>query len=218
MRHFNSLSNFRWFATVILLTMLGVSNAWGDSGTLTSAELSTNITNTTCAYGTPKSAYLDQGVTYTMCGYTDAASRPWIQLKKDAGAYIKIAVASSKEITGVSVTITSTSNSKGGVTDITKHSDFSGTVYLRTSATSTPATGALTSSSSVSDDVVSLSISSGSYYELYIQTDPGSRVWSITVNYQSKVSCSNDPSVGAASIKGTFFLTTLFRPLLPDKS
>ena len=178
-------------------TKMGTSNvtyyavfadASGESSTatLTSSEISSNITNstTTMSYGTERS-YSDtsDGITWVACGYTEAQNSKWVQIKKANNAYFKI--SSTKNIEEVRITITSASNSSGGAQDISKHTAFSGTVCLESEAKSTP-TGALASSNVVSNNTVTVSLPV-SLKQFYIQETPNSaRVWGIeltTNNY-----------------------------------
>lgn len=158
--------------------VMAVESTNTDTETLTQSEITTNLTNTTCAYGTAKS-YTDGDITWTICAYTDAASRPWMQLKKDQTSYIKISAPG--KINELSFTITSASNSSGGITDITKHTDYSGSIYLGSSAASNP-TGALGSTNTISNDVMTIT-PTGNNNELYMQVSTGARVWGIDVNY-----------------------------------
>ena len=151
------------------------------TGELTNSEITTNLTNTTCSYGTEKTFNdTGDGITWAASCYTDAASRPWMQLKKDdATAYIKI--TAKDPITSVNVTITSASNSGGGITDITKHTAFSGTVYLCTSASSTPSTSPVASTSTISSNAAVLE-PTGNNKTLYIQVGgTAARIWGISV-------------------------------------
>ena len=127
------------------------------------------------------STYKDGDITWTIYGYKDNKSRPYIQLKKDAGVYIKISAPSS--ITKVSLTITSASNSKGGVEDITKHTAYSGEVHLKyEDAVGDKTTYDVVTSSAVADNSMIL-IPTGTDKELYIKVSVGARIWGIEVEY-----------------------------------
>lgn len=149
---------------------------------LTNSEITTNFTNTTMAYGTAKT-YNDtsDGISWEIAGFTDATGRPWIQQKKHEDSYIKIAAAGN--ITEIKVKITSASNTSGGIADISKHTAYSGYVYLESSASSSPS-GTYGSSNTVSSNIVTLTPSS-SVSTLYVQVGSGARVWDIDVTYDN---------------------------------
>ena len=192
-------------------TKMGTSNvtyyavfadASGESSTatLTSSEISSEIASAQMSYGTEKT-YTDtsDGVTWVGCGNTDAASRPWVQLRSKADAYFKI--TTSKNIEEVKVTITSASNSSGGITDITKHTAFSCTVCLESEAKGTP-TGALASSNTVSNNIVTVSLPVSSK-EFYIQTTVAARIWGIeltTNNYTYSNYRTNVPTIATITL------------------
>ena len=170
-------------ADITYYAVMAVESAVPHTETLTQSEITTNLTNATCAYGTEKD-YTDGDIKWTISAYTDAASRPWMQLKKDNTSYIKVTAPTLAKITGLTFTITSTTNEKGGISDITKHTDYSGSIYVDTSAKSTP-TGGLGSTSTVSsDDQMSLSVT-GNNNVVYMQVGTGARVWGIEVTYNT---------------------------------
>ena len=185
------------------------------TGELTNSEITTNLTNTTCSYGTEKTFNdTGDGITWTASCYTDAASRPWMQLKKDdATAYIKI--TAKDPITSVNVTITSATNSSGGITDITKHTAFSGTVYLCTSASSTPSTSPVASTSTISSNAAVLE-PTGNNKTLYIQVGgTAARIWGISVtsgnytyyNYTTSVkNREEDETISEANLYGINYI------------
>ena len=173
-------------ADVAYYAVMAVDIANPQVETLTQSEITTNLTNTTCAYGTAKS-YTDGDIKWTISAYTDQASRPWMQLKKDATSYIKVEAPGI--ITGLTFTITSATNSSGGVTDITKHTAYSGSIYVDTSAKNSP-TGGLGSTNVISSNQMSLS-PTGNNNEVYMQVSTGARVWGIEVTYNKVVSVSN---------------------------
>ncbi len=125
--------------------------------------------------------YVDGDITWTIYGYKDNASRPYVQLKKDSGVYVKISAPSP--ITKVSLTITSTTNTKGGIEDITKHTAYSGTVRLKSAdAIGDNSTNDVVASSTVTDNTMTL-IPTGSDKELYVKVSIGARIWGIEVEY-----------------------------------
>ena len=148
------------------------------SAELTSTELKSNITNEQCSYGTEKS-WTDGNVTWVGCGTTDAASRPWLQMRKKNDSYFKI--TAPKAITRITVTISSNSNSAGGITDISKHTAYTGGICLETSAKSTP-TGERGYSNVVTSNTMKVR-AKGTDKTLYLQTDAGARIWDMSIKY-----------------------------------
>jgi hypothetical protein len=86
---------------------LTASTAWGAEVTLSS---STVTSGKKLAYDS-EWTYTANNVSWSGYCYTDANNRPWIQLKKDMGVYVKIVTPSGSKITQLKVTITSGSNS-----------------------------------------------------------------------------------------------------------
>ncbi|MGN0226138.1 MAG: hypothetical protein ACI4A7_08715, partial [Prevotella sp.] len=151
-------------------------------------ETSESLTNETIsgfeklAYDTDNH-YTGNDLTYLFHCYTDVKNRPWIQLKKDAGAYIKI--TAPQNITKIDLTITSATNSSGGITDISKHTAFTGTVGLvTTDCAFTETSDNIGSASSVTDNFASITTTSETK-ELYIKVSTGARIWGITTYYGS---------------------------------
>lgn len=159
---------------------------------LTADELTTNITNTTCAYGSEKTYTDNSKIAYAFSCLTDVASRPWVQMKKDdSNAYIKITAPGN--ITQVDMTITSAANASGGVTDISKHEKLPVEAIInlnteKTNGTSYRVAYVAGDGSSTSRSIV---VSSPANTILYLQPTGGAcRIWGITVHYSS-VSYSN---------------------------
>ncbi len=190
------MKNLKSILALLVLTVFSV-NVWGETTEeLTSTELKNNITNTTCAYSTSKT-YTDGTIDYVFYVYTDANSRPWMQLKKDKGVYIKI--TAPEAIKQVVVKITSATNSSGGVTDITKHTAYSGRLALLESdaAGSAEMTG-VAFTDAVSNNIMTLT-PSGTNKELYLKVSTGARIWGITVTYGSSCTPGTDLSITSAS-------------------
>lgn len=152
------------------------------SSTLTNGDIKEYFTKEKPSYGTLKS-YSDEinGVTWSASCNADAAGRPWIQIKKEADAYFK--VNTKGKIANIKLTITSATNSSGGVADITKHTAFSGTVYMEETASASPQ-GALGSSSDVTNNSVTL-VPTSSVDEVIIQVSAAARIWDAEVTYGS---------------------------------
>ena len=166
---------------VMFLTLTVTTNAWAADVTLSS---STITSGKKLAY-TSEWTYTANNVSWSGYCYTDANSRPWIQLKKDQGVYVKIVTPSGSKITQLKVTITSSSNSSGGVADITKHTDFSGRVALLTEdATGSTSMTGVAYTTTVSNDIATLN-PSGNNNTLYLKVSGGARIWSMTVTYET---------------------------------
>lgn len=163
--------------------VFATANSSGDNGSveLTSEEIKSSFTTSDqMNYGTEYS-YTKEGITWTASGYKDNIARPWIQLKAANDAYIK--VSSTNAITNIALTITSAANTAGGVEDIAKHTDYASGVYLTSSATATPATSPIASTTTITNDVASIDITDKEVKELYVQVDKGARIWGMTVKY-----------------------------------
>ena len=169
------------FLLIMFLTLTVTTNAWAADVTLSS---STITSGKKLAY-TSEWTYTANNVSWSGYCYTDANNRPWIQLKKDKGVYVKIVTPSGSKITQLKVTITSGTNSSGGIADITKHTDFSGRVALLTedAAGSTSMTG-VAYTTTVSNDIATLN-PSGNNNTLYLKVSGGARIWSMTVTYET---------------------------------
>lgn len=152
------------------------------SSTLTNGDIKDYFTKEKPSYGTLKS-YSDEinGVTWSASCNADAAGRPWIQIKKEADAYFK--VNTKGKIANIKLTITSATNSSGGVADITKHTAFSGTVYMEETASASPQ-GALGSSSDITNNSITL-IPTSSVNEVIIQVSAAARIWDAEVTYDN---------------------------------
>lgn len=107
--------------------------------------------------------------------------RPWVQIKKDKGAYVKL--SAPKPIKEVRLTITSAQNSSGGIADITKHTAYSGDIHLKTAdVVGTSDTNDVAKTSTVTNNISTL-VPTGSNSELYIKVSSGARIWGIEVDY-----------------------------------
>ena len=158
------------------------------TATLTETEIQTNFTASSHKYTDGEVLYNDteDGINWAASYIVDYAKRPWIQIKKDATAYLKINTANN--ISEIKLTITSAQNSSGGIADITKHTAYSGTVYLESTVSDTPA-GALGSSNVITNNVLTL-IPTSNVKDLYIQVSTGARIWGAEVTYGTPASYS----------------------------
>ena len=191
---YTSLSNFSSLNITDNVTFYAVfaegsgGGGGGGSGSeeLTKSELTANVTNTTCAYGTEKT-YSDGDIDYAFSVYTDAASRPWVQMKKaDVTSYIEISAPGN--ISQVDLIITAAENSSGGITDISKHTKLPSGTTLNLNTTKVTNTSARVAYVSGNGSSTSLSIvvSNPSNSTLYLQPIGGAcRIWGMTVHYGS---------------------------------
>lgn len=132
------------------------------------------------AYATEKTLTKDN-FTWSLQAYKDQDARPWAQIKKDVGAYVKL--SAPKPIKEVRLTITSTQNSKGGIEDITKHTAYSGDIHLKTVDTvGNSDTNDVAKTSTVTNNISTL-VPTGSSLELYIKVSAGAKIWGIEVDY-----------------------------------
>ncbi len=127
----------------------------------------------------------DGNVTWTVHAYKDNASRPWLQLKKDSNVYVKISAPSA--IKEVRLTITSATNSSGGIENISMHDAYSssGTISLKSAdAAGNTTTNDVVSCTgdAISNNNVTL-VPNGSYNDLYLKVSAGARIWGIEVDY-----------------------------------
>ena len=145
-------------------------------------------------YDTEKT-YSGAKLNYSIFGYKDSpsgANRPWIQLKKDKGSYIKITAPDN--ITKMNLKISSATNLKGGIEDISKHTIFSKTdkVGLVTEdcsfTTSSKNIGSILGDEIV-DNLVTIATTSESKV-VYLKVSTGARIWGITT-YFSDLTYSN---------------------------
>lgn len=152
------------------------------TGTLSETEIKANFTASGHKYTDGEVSYNDteDGINWT-ASYNADSGRPWIQIKKDASAYLKI--DASNDISEVKLTITSASNSSGGIEDITKHTAFEGTIYLESGTSGNPK-GALGSSDEITNNIATL-IPSSSVSEIYVQTSAAARIWGVEVTCSS---------------------------------
>lgn len=134
----------------------------------------------TLSYNTEKTI-TKENLTWCFKAYKDNKNRPWVQLKKDTGAYIK--VIAPKPIKEIRLTITAASNKSGGVEDITKHYPYNNDIHLKTKdSTGTSDTDDVAKTSVITDNTATL-VPTGSKSELYIKVSAGARIWGIEVDY-----------------------------------
>lgn len=144
-------------------------------------------------YDTEKT-YSGAQLNYSIFGYKDVngADRPWIQLKKDKGSYIKITAPSN--ITKMNLKISSATNLKGGIEDISKHKIFTKTdkVGLVTEdcsfTTDSKNIGSILGQE-IRNNLVTIETTSESKV-VYLKVSTGARIWGITT-YFSDLTYSN---------------------------
>lgn len=130
------------------------------------------------AYNTEKTI-TKENLTWYFKAYKDNKDRPWVQL--NTGAYIK--VIAPKPIKEIRLTITSASNTGGGIEDITKHTDYSKDIHLKTKdSIGTSDTDDVAKTSVITNHLATL-VPTGSNTELYIKVSAGARIWGIEVDY-----------------------------------
>ena len=155
--------------------------------TLTNAEI-ISLNNNKTAY-TEEQTYTKENITYSIYAYTDQPQRHWLQLKNDKKVYVKI--TAPKAITKVNVTLTSTTNSKDGINDITKHTAFSGTVALvKNDCNYTTTSESVASTSEINNNIATL-LPTGDNKSLYLKVNSGARIWEITTTYTEPTTYSD---------------------------
>ena len=142
-------------------------------------------------YGTEK-IYSGTNLKYSINGNKDQAGRAWIQLKNTTGTYIKITAPDN--ITKMNLKISSATNLKDGIDDISKHTAFDDaeTVGLVTEdcsfTTSSKNIGSILGSKIV-NNLVTIETTSASKV-VYLKVSKGARIWGITT-YFSDLTYSN---------------------------
>ena len=149
----------------------------GNYASLTKADI---VGLGTLAYNTEKTI-TKENLTWYFKAYKDNKDSPWVQLKNTTGAYIK--VIAPKPIKEIRLTITSVSNKSGGIEDITKHTDYSKDIHLKTTdSIGTSDTDDVAKTSVITNHLATL-VPTGSNTELYIKVSAGARIWGIEVDY-----------------------------------
>lgn len=167
-------------ANVTLYAQFAKAGA-GGTAVLDNNEIKSLSSSAALAYTTEKT-YEDGDVTWNFKCYTDQSNRPWVQMTKDAGRYIKITAPSNIKV--VRVTLTSSQNSSGGIADISKHTAYSGDVRLKSEDKIGNAdTSDLVSTNVITSNVATLNISSPSNTVVYLKVSSGARIWRIEVDY-----------------------------------
>lgn len=148
----------------------------GNYASLTKADI---VGLGTLAYTTEKTI-TKENLTWYFKAYKDKKDRPWVQLN-NTGAYIK--VIAPKPIKEIRLTITAASNQSGGIEDITKHTDYSKDIHLKTTdSIGTSDTDDVAKTSVITNHLATL-VPTGSNTELYIKVSAGARIWGIEVDY-----------------------------------
>ena len=143
------------------------------------------------SYGTEKT-YSGTNLKYSINGNKDQAGRAWIQLKNTTGTYIKITAPDN--ITKMNLKISSATNLKDGIDDISKHTAFDAaeTVGLVTEdctfTNSSENIGSILGSK-IDDNLVTIETTSASKV-VYLKVSKGARIWGITT-YFSDLTYSN---------------------------
>ena len=165
-----------------LLMSIGV---FGTTETLTENEIKSNFTTSAHAYGDSPAEFNDGDVNWYLGSYNTTANSKWIQIRSNLGSYLKITIPENTEITDVTLTITSASNSSGGAQDITKHTAYSGRVALLTGdITGSASMTGVGYTNTITSNIATIS-PSGTNRILYLKTSAAARIWGITVTYVS---------------------------------
>ena len=173
-------------ANVTYYAVLAIETPTPYTAHLTGDEIASNFAATAQAYGDAEKSYTDtsDGMTWSARCSTNAA-RHWIQIKNDADTYIEAAAAGA--ITEVKVKISNSTNSSGGIDDITKHGAFSGNVKLDNAQGTNTGTYGSASSSAIVDNILTITPSKSSS-TLYIHVDAAARIWNVDVTYNNVTS------------------------------
>ena len=132
------------------------------------------------AYTTEKTLTKDN-FTWSLKANKDQDARPWVQIKKNKECYVKL--SAPKPIKEVRVIITSATNSKGGIEDISKHTAYSGDIHLKSADTvGNSDTNDVAKTSTVTNNISTL-VPTGSNLDLYIKVSSVARIWGIEVDY-----------------------------------
>lgn len=161
-----------------------VSAGTSETETLTNSEVGDLSSSANLAYTTKKS-YSGTNIDYNIYAYTDAKDRKWMQLKKDGGSRVEITAPG--KISNVEVTITSASNSSGGINDISKHTAYSGYVGLVTADCSFSSTSKnIGITNTITSNIASIDVNAKDQTEsVILKVSTGARVWAISVTYGS---------------------------------
>ncbi len=154
-------------------------------GELTADEIADEFAAGGQAYADDEVEYVDGDFTWA-AKYSANNTRHWIQLKNDADVYLKIEAPSS--IQSVEVVISNTSNSSGGIDDITMHGAYDATGYIYLNTTNGGTHVGTTSGSDVVNNLATI-VPSGDNTTLYLQVDKGARIWGVTVTCGQSTYC-----------------------------
>lgn len=143
---------------------------------LTNQEIQSLSSERSLAYNT-ETKYSGELLNYSIYGYTDNKNRPWVQLRKDLGCYIK--VIAPEKVSRIELIITGASNSSGGVNDITMHNAFQGTVgVVVTDIAFYEKSNNIGATNIIEDNIASIELDK-EVSEFYIKVSIGARIWSI---------------------------------------
>ena len=231
MGHFNSLSNFRWFATVILLTMLGVSNAWGTPTTIYYETFKKNTGSKTADFS---STYAYDANSTTIISTSWKVSKYETSPSDYDGASGESHLATNTSDATLVFSFGNKSSYSSVVLSFGWKND-AGKGKNRTITCVVSGDGGETWSSDILPQhneseaadcqkwfYTTYNVPAASLSNLKVKftniAGNTSRVDDVKLTGTAAATCSNDPSVGAASIKGSFFGTPLFEPFSLDNS
>ena len=199
MKHFNSLSKFRWFTTVILLITFGIGQLWADSYSWT-CGVSQTFTAATAVSLNGKSWTPSASGTYSNLGSKESPD-PAVQIgskKSPVRSFTMTSSAISGTISSIVVTTHGASDIGATVSITVGGNSFGGTAQALTSTNGNTHTFNGSASGTI---IISWSQPS---------TSKAMYVKGISVTYSTCTSL--------ASINGSFFGTPLFEPFSLDNS
>lgn len=209
MQHINIFTKTRWLVTIILLTTLCIGNMRGDETLqLTNSTIKNNKSGNT-SYGSHtigsnwggKWLISNSGNTYWLqLGYntssTSGANNSHLAITMPSGA------------SSISIAIKTNNNTANGRTFYACNANNKGTVNSGNGDYGKASTSSQNGTATISI--------SGTPSVVYIYPNGTSFIESVTVTY-STASCTATPTIGAASLNGSFFWTTTFCPAWPAK-
>lgn len=161
----------------------GVSTA-----SLTKEEIEDNFTHDKCVYGTLETySDTDDNVIWSSTGHADGNDRPWIQYKEGDSIYLQ--AGTSQPVKKIVLTITSATNSSGGVAEITQHDPYN----TKGSIKITDGTNEITtiSGGNVKNNILEIDLSTNTSNTIRILTiNYSCRIWNVELFFSSTTSSS----------------------------
>lgn len=187
-----------------LLIIVGIGNAWGETCTLSNANIVAGSGSTDYAAASATDGCGNSWSAYAIRNKHSNATASYLfwQIKKYGSStayYVQIPTMPGN-ITSITITVSSTQKPMDG-------GENTATLYFSSSnSTSSTGTGVAsgTGASSVTIDCSSLSLKSG-----YITASGAVRIWDVSVTYTAAPSCTTPPTVGDPN-KGSFNLSNFW--------